>query len=432
MKHIIATNTGNTTHAAQLIDRADLRVLFVTEPRFVDQYPSGTELALVDNLNDPQAAVQAVAAQLPLGEFTHVVALSERAAQTAGRLRDHLGLPGISFETVVNCTDKAAMKQRFRDVGLRTARFTQADTVEDVVAAARDIGYPVIVKPVNGSGVDATEVVRSPEELDSRELRSYLRRLETPATTSEKGFPVLVEEYLEVLDEYHCDGLVVDGRVVHVRASRYLKPVIDYASGPFGSHLLDQESALAAEIRELHELAVRAVGLRDGVTHFEVLGTAQGLLAGELACRPGGGGIRRMLQLDSGFDTWAAYIASSLGEPYDHAPSPAAPEAGRLVEILLPAERGTVVEISTAEDFARVPGLVEVDLRLRVGDTVGGLMDSSTVSALILARTTEEHGPDEITQAVADAFHLKVEAPGEEATAAGSPTPHVSAAEATS
>ncbi|WP_280667465.1 MULTISPECIES: ATP-grasp domain-containing protein [unclassified Kitasatospora] len=400
------TNTGNTTYATQLAARADLRVLFVTEPRFVDQYPPGTELALVDDLNDPVAATAAVVAQLPLKEFSHVLALSERAAQTAGHLRSHLGLPGPSFDTVVNCTDKHLMKQRFQDAGLPCARLAVAHTPDEVAAAAREIGYPVIVKPVLGAGVDATEVIRSDEEMASPPVKAYLDRLARPATTSEKGFPVLVEQFLDVAHEYHCDGSVVEGRVAYVRVSRYLRPVLDYSSGVFGSYLLDQDSAEAAEIRAMHERAVHAVGLRDGVTHFEVLGTEQGLFAGEIACRPGGGGIRRLLQLDSGFDSWAAYIASSLGEAYEipaHAPEDV---SGQLVHVLLPARRGTVASISTAADFAAVPGLIEVDMRLKEGDVVGGLMDSSTVSGLVFARTAAQ-GPLDIGRAIESAFRLE-------------------------
>ncbi|PBC70150.1 biotin carboxylase [Streptomyces sp. TLI_235] len=416
MKRVIATNTGNTKIAGQLAERADLDVLFVTEPRFVDQYPPGTALALVDDLNDPEEATAAVLAGHDLTGYSHVVALSERAALTAGRLRTALGLPGPSFDTVRACTDKAAMNRALTDAGVRTATHRTAGDATELANAAREIGYPVIVKPVLGSGADATEVLRSEDELRSPAGQAYTERLAHPATTSEKAFPVVVETYLDVTDEYHCDGYVVDGRIAHVRVSRYLRPVLGYSDGAFGSHLIDQESPEALEILAMHERVVRAVGLRDGVTHFEVLATPGGLYAGEIACRPGGGGIRRMLQLDSGFDTWDAHLATSLGEPYQ---APTGASAGDLVEILLPARRGTVTAISTADDLAAVPGLIEADIRLSVGDTVGGLMDSSTVSAVVHARYTDRAGLDDTVAAVRKAFHIEVEPaadghPGEE------------------
>lgn len=421
MKHVIVTNTGNTRQARQLAERGDLRILFVTEPRFVDQYPEGTELALVDDLNDPEAVTAAVTTTRPLGEFTHVLALSERASQAAGHLRSHLGLPGPSFDTVVNCTDKQVMKQRFREAGLPTARHAVAADPAGLAAALRETDYPAIVKPVIGAGADATEVIRSAADLATPAVQAYLDRLANPATTSEKTFPVVVEQYLDVLHEYHCDGLVTDGEVTYVRVSRYLKPVLAYGEGGvFGSHLLDQDSAEAAAVRELHERAVRAVGLRDGVTHFEALETADGILAGEIACRPGGGGIRRMLQLDSGFDTWGAYIASSFGETYEvpaaaGASDSGAADSGLLVEMLFPAVRGTVTAISAAEDFTAIPGVIEVDMRLKAGDTVGGLMDSSTVSGLVFARTSADRDVAALVRDVEAAFRMETAAPEETA-----------------
>ncbi|MFJ3876702.1 hypothetical protein ACIPW5_04500 [Streptomyces sp. NPDC090077] len=417
MKHVIITNTGNTRQARQLAERGDLRILFVTEPRFVDQYPEGTELALVDDLNDPEAVTAAVTASRQLGEFTHVLALSERASQAAAHLRSRLGLPGPSFETVVNCTDKQVMKQRFREAGLPTARHAVAADPAGLAAALRETGYPAIVKPVIGAGADATEVIRSAAEFATPAVQAYLDRLASPATTSEKAFPVVVEQYLDVLNEYHCDGLVTDGEVAYVRVSRYLKPVLAYGEGGvFGSHLLDQDSAEAAAVRELHERAVRAVGLRDGVTHFEALETADGILAGEIACRPGGGGIRRMLQLDSGFDSWGAYIASSFGEAYEvpaaaGAADSGAADPGLLVEMLFPAVRGTVTAISAAEDFTAIPGVIEVDMRLKAGDTVGGLMDSSTVSGLVFGRTSAGRDVAALVRDVEAAFRMETAGP---------------------
>lgn len=342
VKYIIATNTGDTVHAAQLAARPDLHVLFVTEPRFISQYPVGTDIALVDDLNDPAAAARAVARQRPLGKYSHVVALSERAAPTAGCLRSLLALPGPSFDTIVNCTDKYAMKRRFRDAGLPTARFAMAGSAEQLVDAAEEVGYPVIVKPVVGAGVDATVVIQSAQEMGSSHIDDFLKRLSAPATTSQKSFPVLVEEYFDVIEEYHCDGYLVDGQVEYVQVSRYLRPVLAYSSGTFGSYLLDPAHPDAKAVREMHAQAVRSVGLRDGVTHFEVLRTSRGLFAGEIAGRPGGGGIRRMLQLDAGFDSWAAHIACSLGEPYQFDPLTQGPGEGQVMQVMLPSRRGSL------------------------------------------------------------------------------------------
>jgi len=172
VKSVLVTNTGDTAHAAQLAARHDLRVVFVTEPRFVDQYPDGSEFALVDSLNDPAAAVGSVVRQRDLSAFTHVVSLSERAAPVAGYLRSYLGLPGTPFDVVTNCTNKYAMKRALKRAEIRTARFMLAGSAEHVSSAAEQLGWPVIIKPVIGAGVDATFVIDEPN-IASREWMRY-------------------------------------------------------------------------------------------------------------------------------------------------------------------------------------------------------------------------------------------------------------------
>ena len=406
MKSILVTNTGNQTHAAALAARPDLQVTFITEAR-LNMYPPGTDILVVEDLNDPSGTAKAVLEQRNCDHYEAVVSLSERAAQSGAYLRDYLGLKGPSFSAVNNSTNKYAMKRRFAAVGLPTAPFALANSADAVEEAGCSIGWPVIVKPVLGAGTDATRVFADEAELDSPEGREFFHRLHEPATTSEKQFPVIVEKFLDVKAELHCDGFVKNGRIVYARVSTYLRPVLNYATGVFGSYTLPGNDPVAAAALKMHEQAVKAIGLEDGVTHFELFETAEGLLAGEIASRPGGGGIRRMLQLQSGFDTWAAHIAVSLGETYEWEAS----EGGeaQIAQLMLPAKRGAVRAISTAEDFANVPGLLEADIRLKPGDVVDGLMDSSTISGFLFVRIDDQQGLARVIEAVNQAFFIEVE-----------------------
>jgi biotin carboxylase len=70
----------------------------------------------------------------------------------AARLREALGLPGLTVEQTVPFRDKERMKQLLDADGLRTPWHVDATTVADVWAAAERIGYPLIVKPIAGAG----------------------------------------------------------------------------------------------------------------------------------------------------------------------------------------------------------------------------------------------------------------------------------------
>ena len=70
----------------------------------------------------------------------------------AARLREELGLPGLTVEQTVPFRDKERMKQLLDAAGLRTPWHVAARTVADVWAAAERVGYPLIVKPIDGAG----------------------------------------------------------------------------------------------------------------------------------------------------------------------------------------------------------------------------------------------------------------------------------------
>ena len=409
MKSILVTNTGDKLHALSLIERQDLNVTIVTEKRFLDMYPAGTDIIFVENLNDPSTSTHTVVRNRDCNQYEAVVSLSERAAPLGAYLRNYLGIDGPSFDTIMNCTNKYTMKRRFSANGLPTPRFAMAYSPKGVATIAQEFKSPIIVKPIIGAGTDATKVFKEITDLNQKEAQNYFHKLSYPKTTSEKQFPVVVEEFINVNEELHCDGFVENGKVVFARVSKYLRPVLEYSDDVFGSYTLGQADPLSKEILKMHEIAVQSVGIQNGVTHFEVFNSDKGLIAGEIACRPGGGGIRKMLQLQSGFDSWEAHLQSSLCEKYTWE-NTANPEK-QVMQLMLPSRRGKISSISTYDDFKSVPGLLEGDINLKTGDVVDGLMDSSSVSGLLYIQFDNSSELDHLISTVKNQFYIEVEDP---------------------
>lgn len=410
MKKIFVTNTGDKKHAEELLERTDLQVTFVIEKRFIDMYPENTHLIIVDNLNDPSASTRSVLEQCDCNSYEAVIALSERAAPTAAYLRDYLGLEGPSFHTVMNCINKFTMKRKFRKQNIPTANFRLASSIEEVSQSGNQLGYPIIVKPIIGAGADATKIFNSSAELDTEESNLFFERLRHPITTSEKEFPVIVESFENVKIELHCDGYVENGKINFVQVSQYLKPIIQYSSGGvYGSFTLQHSDPLAEQVLQMHEQAVQAMGIVHGITHFEVFLTDKGLLAGEIACRPGGGGICKMLQLYRGFHTWDAHIKVFLGEPYAYDKNIESENNYQILELMLPTKRGHITSISSAKDFENLVGLIEVDMKVSVGETIDGLLDSSAVSGILYIRIDKDNSVEKVIDAVENIFIIETE-----------------------
>ena len=81
-----------------------------------------------------------------------VTAGTDVAVPTIGYLCERLRLPGIGYETALDCANKIRMQERFAAAGVPAAALRLASSPEDALQAARRIGFPVIVKAPNSSG----------------------------------------------------------------------------------------------------------------------------------------------------------------------------------------------------------------------------------------------------------------------------------------
>src|SRR5215467_2633094 len=85
----------------------------------------------------------------------------------AARLREELGLPGMTVTQTFPFRDKELMKQVLGAAGVRTPGHEAADTVAGVWAAAERLEYPLIVKPIAGAGAADTYRADSAADLDA-------------------------------------------------------------------------------------------------------------------------------------------------------------------------------------------------------------------------------------------------------------------------
>ncbi len=133
--------------------------------------------------------------------------------QTPLKLVDSLhaaGVPiiGTSADAIDRAEDRARFQQVIDKLGLRQPSNRTARDVEGGVAAAAEIGYPIVVRPSYVLGGRAMEIV-----YNARELRRYF----TGAVDASNSAPVLLDRFLEQAVEVDVDA-VADGEQVVIGA----------------------------------------------------------------------------------------------------------------------------------------------------------------------------------------------------------------------
>jgi hypothetical protein len=234
----------------------------------------------VQNLWDEDATARAIRDWTRGRTIDRVECLWEPGMILAAKVRAALGVPGMTVEETLPFRDKVVMKDVLRKAGVRTSKHQRANTAHGVREATERIGYPVIVKPVDGAGSADTYPVR-----DRGELENALAAL--------RNVPeVTVEEFIEGEEHTHdticADGDVLFENVAWYRPTPLVAKLNEWISAQ-STCLRDIERPEVKIGRELGRQVLRALGWRSGFTHMEWFRTAKGeAIFGEIGGRPPG------------------------------------------------------------------------------------------------------------------------------------------------
>lgn len=222
----------------------------------------------------------------------------------AARVRQMLGLPGMTVDQTVPFRDKEIMKRTLDAAGIRTPHHYSATTVAQVVDAAETIGFPVIVKPIAGAGSEHTYRV------DSRaDLEAVLPGLRAVTEVS-------VEEFVEG-DDMTFETICVDGQIRHYSIGTYIPRALDMKMNEWISPITlvyrDPDDEALADGKRMGEAVLRALDFRTGYTHMEWYRTAEGeAVFGEIGGRPPGAYLVDLINFASDVDTYTGW-AEAVG-----------------------------------------------------------------------------------------------------------------------
>lgn len=239
-----------------------------------------TDYLQVPRLLDEGDVVERVAAWVRGKAIDRIEANWEVMVLTAARLRERLGVPGMSVDTVRGFRDKQLMKERVAAAGVRVPRSARVRTAAEVQAAAEQLGYPLVIKPISGAGSADTYRVDS-----ARDLEQVMARTQHVKEVS-------VEEFVDG-EEFTFDTVCVDGAPAFTNVAQYLPRPLIARSNEWISPVITtvrhmNQPALANGIA-LGQRVLGALGMGTGFTHMEWFKKADGeVVFCEIGCRPGG------------------------------------------------------------------------------------------------------------------------------------------------
>jgi biotin carboxylase len=267
---------------------------------------------------DAAAVVDALAAEGIRPDA--VLTFWETSVPVAARAAAALGLPGNPVAAVDAARSKLRTREESARAGLPTPRSQRVRSLDELFAAAEEIGFPSVVKPEFGASAVGCVRIDSFESLPGvyKIVRSELAT--TDVVDLRAGNDLLLEEYLDGV-EFDVDLVLHDGECVFSSVSQNW-PTAEPSFQETGLHCPPDHGA--KPVRRLVQLCVetvKAFGFRCGVLHVEGKCTSRGPRIVEVNARMGGGRIHQIVKAVWGVDLIEAHVRGALGLPQQLAPS---------------------------------------------------------------------------------------------------------------
>jgi hypothetical protein len=225
-----------------------------------------------------------------------IVALDDFDVEKATYLREHLRIQGMGQTTGRYFRDKLAMRMRAKSCGISNPNFCSLFNDHDINTFSDTVSPPWVLKP--RSEASASGIIKVH---DKASLWMHINEM------GNNRFKYLVEQFRPG-DVYHCDSLIVDGKIVFSITSRYLATPMEISQGGgiFRSANVTYGSEDDKAIKKCNEQVIKGFGLKHGTAHSEYIKCKDDgkIYFLETSSRVGGAHLAEMIAAASGINLW--------------------------------------------------------------------------------------------------------------------------------
>jgi biotin carboxylase len=364
----------------------------------VDQNPAAVAASEADEFlpvstRDPRGVRHALRGRRIAGVISPA---SDASVVSARSLALAFGTPFcVSWDAARASVDKTVFRRLVDDLGLARYGWVAGTGGQELCMQARELTLPLAVKPTDSSGSKGLSIVQDRDELEAAIAL---------AAHFSYGGEVIVEEFV--------DGVHMSGECLIANYRPSFMAIVERTITPL-PHAITLEQMLPAAIADatLHELEsavariCSALDLERGPLNLDFVvcecGRVQLI---EMAARPGGNGIPRVVGELYGVNLPAAAIKIALGEPVE-----VQPRLGGtgLLRILQAPHHGIVTAIGGVNAIRTLPEVLGFELFAQVGSTVAPYTEAGNKIGYL---TVVGAGADDARAALDRALaHLQIE-----------------------
>ena len=320
------------------------------------------DLSFVVDIHDVEAVFRIAKENKVDGIFTHGVEIPHIVSKVAERL----GLPCLSSEKAERATNKSKRISHLKKFNIPCADFRHVNKREDLISKAKEIGYPLVIKPIDNAGSRGVRLVQNDNEL----LLAFDEAVSFSAIKE-----VLLEEVLSG-PEISTESIVYKNEIkTFAFADRnYNKKEI------FDPYFIEDginfPSILSAELKmkiiELVEKTINCLEIDFGAAKGDIIIDKGVPKIIEMAARTSGGWFGAgSIYFATGANMLEPLIQMSVGDSPNLTSVELKKELGCAQRYIIPQKSGIVESIEGIENIENLPGVEMVVLFLpKIGNKI--------------------------------------------------------------
>ena len=286
-----------------------------------------------------------------------------------------MNLVGIDADTALKATNKAEMRKALREGCVPIPEFYKVSNEKEYIDAVKQFNVPFIVKPADSSGS------RGIFEITDLTDTALIKKAYDYCRPFSKVGDVVVEEFMSG-PEVSVETLSVDGICHVIQITDKLTTGAPHYVEMGHSQPTRLGKETAKEISAVAKAANKAIGIKNGPSHTEIIVTSTGPKIVEIGARLGGDNINtHLVPLSTGVDIVECCIKIALGEKPDISPKWNKGAAIRYFK----QHAGIVRSIEGIEEAEKVNGVCQISIVHGVGECVTEVNSSGARMGFVIA-----------------------------------------------
>ena len=309
---VARTFAGESLRSARAITKLDNVELFgICEQPFDDTSIFREVIIISDTHDSAQLLEAARALQQKHGSLNRIVTTYEILLEPVAQTVEALGLEGMSVATVQRALDKSSLIATLKQAGIETARNRVCTNEAEARCFTTQSDYPVVVKPLNGSGGLATWSIHDDQQLD----------LALELINPSRAHPMLIEECLSG-EELCLDTITIANEPRFHSICCYRPSILEALEDPSIQWRCvmprDIEDDCYQQFIAQGLAAIRALAVGDAMTHMEGFLCDDGRVCfTDATLRPAGARIAPMLAHAYDIDPYLVWARATLDGCFD-------------------------------------------------------------------------------------------------------------------